>query len=297
MPIRIGTRGSRLALAQAQKVARLLDERGVGTEIVVISTQGDTVTGVPLHEIGGQGVFVRALDEAILAGTIDAAVHSMKDIPTKRPAGLSLSAVLTRDSPADFLVHRLPLERVQLIGTSSTRRRAQLLRHDPGVAIDNLRGNVDTRLRKLDEGHYDAIVLAEAGLDRLGIRVPGTRLPPETFVPSPNQGTIAVVGRDNAAVSAKLAALDDPVSRKDILLERAVMEELGGGCYTPMGIYSDTGHLIVEVLSLDGSRGERFERDLSDIGGARVFAREIKPKVDPLVQEACEALKLNRDDA
>lgn len=296
MPIRIGTRGSRLALAQAQKVAQLLDARGIGTELVVISTQGDTVTGVPLHEIGGQGVFVRALDEAILAGTIDAAVHSMKDIPTKRPAGLALSAVLTRDSPADFLVHKLPLERVQMIGTSSTRRRAQLLRHDPGIDVENLRGNVDTRLRKLDEGHYDAIVLAEAGLERLGIRVPGTRLPPETFVPSPNQGTIAVVGRDNAAISGKLAVLDDPVSRKDILLERAVMEELGGGCYTPMGIYSDTGHMIVEVLSLDGKRGERFERDVNDIGGARVFAREIKPKVDPLVQEACAALKLNGDE-
>lgn len=297
MPIRIGTRGSRLALAQAQKVARLLEERGVGTELVIISTQGDTVTGVPLHEIGGQGVFVRALDEAILAGTIDAAVHSMKDIPTKRPAGLSLSAVLTRDSPADYLVHKLPLERVQIVGTSSTRRKAQLLRHDPGVEVENLRGNVDTRLRKLDEGHYDAIVLAEAGLERLGIRVPGTQLPPETFVPSPNQGTIAVVGRDNAAISGKLSVLDDPVSRKDILLERAVMEELGGGCYTPMGIYSNTGHMIVEVLSLDGTRGERFERDLTDIGGARVFAREIKPKVEPLVQEAFAALKLDRDDA
>jgi hydroxymethylbilane synthase len=296
MPLKIGTRGSRLALAQAQKVAGMLNGRGIGTELVIVTTQGDSVTGVPLHEIGGQGVFVRALDEAILDGRIDAAVHSMKDIPTRRPAGLALSAVLTRDSPADFLVHKKPLDQVQLVGTSSTRRRAQLLRHDPGVEVENLRGNVDTRLRKLDEGQYDGIVLAEAGLERMGLRVPGTRLPPEIFVPSPNQGTIAVVGRDIPAVSGKLSMLDDPVSRKDILVERAVMEELGGGCYTPMGIYCSSGRLIVEVLSVDGRKGERFEHEAVDVGGARVFAREIKHIVEPFVREAYAALSLDRDE-
>jgi hydroxymethylbilane synthase len=297
MPLKIGTRGSRLALAQAQKVAGMLNGRGIGTEIVVLNTQGDRVTDVPLHEIGGQGVFVRALDEAILDGKIDAAVHSMKDIPSKRPAGLVLSAVLTRDSPADFLVHRKPIDRVHLVGTSSTRRKAQLLRHDPGVEVSDLRGNVDTRLRKLDEGLYDAIVLAEAGLQRLGLFVSGTRLPPEVFVPSPNQGTIAVVGRDTPAVIGKLSLLDDPTSRKDILIERAVMEELGGGCFTPMGIYCSQGHLIVEVLSVDGRRGERFGHEATDIGGARIFAREIKPEIEPLISEAYAALRLDTEGA
>src|SRR5512136_711881 len=129
MHLRIGTRGSRLALVQAERIAAQLRERGYQAELSIITTQGDTVNGIPLHEIGGQGVFVRALDDAILAGEIDAAVHSMKDIPAKRPAGLSTCAILKRDSPADFLAHSLPLEKVRIIGTSSTRRRAQLLRN------------------------------------------------------------------------------------------------------------------------------------------------------------------------
>ncbi|HPM62236.1 MAG TPA: hydroxymethylbilane synthase, partial [Methanoregulaceae archaeon] len=193
MPVRIGTRGSRLALAQAERVASLLRDCGTASEIVIITTKGDTVDGVPLHEIGGQGVFVRALDDAIIDGTIDAAVHSMKDIPAKRPDGLRTCAILKRDSPADFLVHTIPREEIRVIGTTSTRRRAQLLRYMEGILVKQLRGNVDTRLRKLTEGQYDAIVLAEAGLERMGLSVSGTRLSPQRFVPSPNQGTIAVV--------------------------------------------------------------------------------------------------------
>ncbi len=292
MPLKIGTRGSKLALAQAEKVAAMLQERGIGTEIVVMSTQGDTVDGVPLHEIGGQGVFVRALDDAILAGKIDAAVHSMKDIPSQRPPGLALAAVLKRDSPGDFLAHLEPLERVELVGTSSTRRRAQLLRHDPKVEVRNLRGNVDTRLRKLAEGQFDAVVLAEAGIERLGLKVPGTQLPVETFVPAPNQGTIAIVARDTPAITGKLSMLDDRETRNDILIERTIMEELGGGCFTPMGIYSKGGHVIIEVLSLDGSKGERFETDVADPEAARAFALGIRPQINPLIAEAYVALKL-----
>jgi hydroxymethylbilane synthase len=140
---------------------------------------------------------VRALDDAILRGEIDAAVHSMKDIPAVRPAGPVCCAVLERDSPADFLAHEGPLDAVRIVGSSSTRRRAQLLRDEPSLEIKQLRGNVDTRIRKLRERQYDAIVLAEAGLQRLGIRLPGEPLPTDRFVPSPNQGTIAVVCRDD----------------------------------------------------------------------------------------------------
>jgi hydroxymethylbilane synthase len=229
MSVKIGTRGSKLALAQTSTVTKKLSDAGIKSGQVIISTQGDTTTGVPLHEIGGQGVFVRALDDAILAGDIDCAVHSMKDIPAFRPAGLVIAAILKRDSAADYLAHKGPVHAVNVVGTSSTRRRAQMLRHDPGITIKDIRGNVDTRIRKLDAGEYDAILLAEAGLTRLGIRIKGERLPPEKFVPAPNQGTIAVVCRANPSLMEELSVLDHPQTRTDVAIERAVMEQLGGG--------------------------------------------------------------------
>ena len=208
MSLVIGTRGSALALAQTARVREQLGDAGVETTVRLVATAGDTVTGVPLHEIGGQGVFVRALDDAIRRDECDLAVHSMKDIPAKRPRGVTTAAVLPRDSPADFLVtpHAAP----HVIGSSSTRRRAQLLRRDPDLEVLPLRGNVDTRLKRLAEGRYDAIVLAEAGLDRLGIEVAGRRLDPSVFVPATNQGTIAVVSRDDPTLAVTLAgALED----------------------------------------------------------------------------------------
>ena len=249
MTLKIGTRGSRLALVQADRVCEMLRSNGITVERKIITTEGDINTGVPLHEIGGQGLFVRALDEAILRGEIDAAVHSMKDVPAVRPPGVITSAVLPRDSPADFLAHDKSIDLVKVVGTSSTRRKAQLLRHDPSVIVAALRGNVDTRLRKLAAGEYDAILLAEAGLERLSIKLPGVRLPPDKFVPSPNQGTIAVVSRVDPSLSETMSLLDDPVTRSDVGIERAVMEEVGGGCFTPLGIYCRNGHLIASVLS------------------------------------------------
>lgn len=290
MPVRIGTRGSRLARAQAERVAALLREQGSDSEIVTITTKGDTVDGVPLHEIGGQGVFVRALDDAILDGTIDAAVHSMKDIPAKRPAGLCTCAILKRDSPADFLVHSLPLDAIRVIGTTSTRRKAQLLRNMEGVSVKQLRGNVDTRLRKLAEGQYDAIVLAEAGLQRMELSVPGTRLSPLTFVPSPNQGTIAVVCRDDPSIRTMFAPLDHKQTRFDVEIERTVMEEVGGGCFTPQGIYSHQGHVVAEILSLDGTRQVWTEEELCSIEDARAFGRDLRRAGEELIREAYERL-------
>ncbi|MBP1929612.1 hydroxymethylbilane synthase [Methanolinea mesophila] len=296
MPLLIGTRGSRLALAQAARVCALLDREGIAAETVVITTPGDTITGVPLHEIGGQGVFVRALDDAILRGEIDCAVHSMKDIPARRPEGVTTCAILERDSPADFMVHLVPEDRIRVIGTSSTRRRAQLLRMNRSWEPAQLRGNVDTRLRKLEEGQYDAIVLAEAGLQRMGISVPGNRLPPDRFVPSPNQGTIAVVARDDPSVTGPLEILDHPPSRRDVNVERAVMEEVGGGCYTPQGIYCRDGLLIAEVLSLDGSRGVRMEERISDLKDARRVGRLLRDEAGDLIREAYRELGLKEDE-
>jgi hydroxymethylbilane synthase len=290
MSIRIGTRGSKLALAQAATVMKKLTSRGIECEQVIVSTQGDTSTQVPLHAIGGQGVFVRALDDAILAGEIDCAVHSMKDIPAYRPSGLVTAAILTRDSPADYLAHKGSMNAVQVIGTSSTRRRAQLLRHDPGITIKDLRGNVDTRIRKMGGGEYDAIVLAEAGLTRLSIRIPGERLPPEIFVPSPNQGTIAVVSRTDPSLQEVLSALDHPGTRTDVAIERAVMEQLGGGCFTPLGIYCKGGHLIAEVLSLDGTRAERIETDVTTIEQAREQGRKLHATAKDLIEDAYKKL-------
>lgn len=290
MSIKIGTRGSKLALAQTETVIRKLTKLGIEAETVIISTEGDTTTQVPLHAIGGQGVFVRALDDAILDGRIDCAVHSMKDIPAYRPSGLFTAAVLKRDSAADFIAHTRSIGGVKVIGTSSTRRRAQLLRHDPEITVKDLRGNVDTRLRKMSAGEYDAIILAEAGLTRLGLRVPGERFPPEKFVPSPNQGTVAVVSRADPSLMEVLSALDHPQTRTDVLIERAVMEQLGGGCFTPLGIYCRAGHLIAEVLALDGQRTERIETDVKTIEQAREQGRILQAKAQDLIDDAYKKL-------
>jgi hydroxymethylbilane synthase len=273
----------------------MLSALGIDSVQVVITTQGDATTGVPLHEIGGQGVFVRALDDAILAGTIDCAVHSMKDIPAYRPSGLVTAAVLQRDSAADYLAYKGSLNAVNVIGSSSTRRRAQLLRHDPEITLKDIRGNVDTRIRKMAGGEFDAIVLAEAGLTRLGIRLHGDRLPPEKFVPAPNQGTIAVVSRTDPSLMEQLSALDHSQTRTDVAIERAVMEQLGGGCYTPLGIYCRAGHLIAEVLSLDGKRTERIETSIGSIEQARTQGKIFQAKAKDLIDEAYRKLGIKNE--
>jgi hydroxymethylbilane synthase len=295
MSIKIGTRGSKLALIQTGIVEKKLAGMGIETEQVIIHTTGDTTTQVPLHEIGGQGVFVRALDDAILAGEIDCAVHSMKDIPVYRPSGLITAAILKRDSAADFIAYRGSLINVKIIGTSSTRRRAQLLRHDPSVTVKDLRGNVDTRIRKMSSGEYNAIILAEAGLARMGIRIQGERLPVEKFVPSPNQGTIAVVCRADPSLREMLSVLDHPQTRTDVMIERAVMEQVGGGCFTPLGIYCRDGHLIAEVLSLDGTRAERIDADIKTIDEAREQGRQLRDRAQNLIDEACNQLGITGD--
>jgi hydroxymethylbilane synthase len=214
----------------------------------------------------------------------------MKDIPAFRPSGLVTAAVLKRDSAADYLAYNGSLDAVKVIGTSSTRRRAQLLRHDPDISIKDLRGNVDTRIRKMNAGEFDAILLAEAGLTRLGIRIPGERFPIEKFVPAPNQGTIAVVSRTDPSLMEGLSNLDHSQTRTDVAVERAVMEQLGGGCFTPLGIYCHEGHLIAEVLSLDGTRTERIETDIQNIEQAREQGRRLHTSAKDLIDDAYQKL-------
>jgi len=292
MSLTVGTRGSRLAMAQTERVCTQLSDLGIETEVVEIKTVGDARTQVPMHQVGGQGIFVRALDDAILAGEIDFAVHSMKDIPAFRPEGLATAAILKRDSPADFLVHECDIEDIRVVGTSSTRRRAQLMRSSLDVEVRELRGNVDTRLRKLREGDYDAIVLAEAGMQRLDMDLPGTQLIPQWFVPSPNQGTIAVVSRNDPELCETLAAIDHPQTRLDTEVERAVMEEIGGGCFTPQGVFCEDGFLLAEVLSLDGSRYERVEDNGDSVEEGRLIGRKLHTISWDLIEEARQALGL-----
>ncbi len=293
--VRIGTRGSKLALAQTNTVLGLLANAGVPAESQIITTSGDAVLDRGLHQIGGQGVFVRELDNAILRGEIDAAVHSMKDIPAERPDGLITAAILPRDPPFDFFVFNRPVEEIYSVGTSSTRRRAQLLRYYqcmPQVRVEPLRGNVDTRLAKLNDGLYDAIVLAEAGLVRLGYHVNGVRLPADQFVPSPNQGTVAVVCRDTPELREVFAPLNDAQTAFDTGVERLVMEQVGGGCFTPQGIFCWDGHLIAEVLSLDGSRSDRIVEKVTSFEEATEIGIQFREIASELIEEARTVLGL-----
>ena len=275
----IGTRGSQLALAQTENVARLLKEQGVETSVKIIKTSGDRFTDRPLHAVsGGVGAFVRELDDVMLAGEIDIAVHSMKDMPTIRPPTLPTVAVLKRDTPFDILLtydgttlDELP--ELSIIGTSSLRRVAQIRRYRPDLITQELRGNIDTRLRKLKEGQYDGILLAKAGLERMGWDLEGEILSPGFFCPPPNQGTVAVVTRAGTEAEAAVSKLDHTESRIVTEIERILISELGGGCTTPIGSYAELTpdkkeiHVLAEVLSLDGREVVRVEEFIPMLGG------------------------------
>ncbi|BAI62997.1 probable porphobilinogen deaminase [Methanocella paludicola SANAE] len=269
--MRVGTRGSRLAMAQARKVCGLLSERGVEASPAIIKTSGDVHTSEPLHAMKGVGAFVREIDDRLLAGEVDIAVHSLKDVPTKRPEGLATAAVLKRESALDVAVTRegkklSELEEGAVVGTSSTRRAALIKKHYPHLRTNNIRGNVDTRLRKLGEGEYDAILLAEAGLIRLGMDIIKERLDPYDFVPSANQGVIAIVARPGTPEFDAVSALNDHDTWLETGVERAIASALDGGCVAPMGAYArlegDGLDVVCEVLSLDGRRQARVRETI-----------------------------------
>jgi hydroxymethylbilane synthase len=259
--LRIGTRGSMLAKWQAESVRkRLFAVAGVEAEIVIIKTAGDKLQHIPLTTIGGKGIFIKELEEALLEETIDLAVHSVKDIPTDTPSRLSFPAVCRRDDVRDCLVGTTlaSLRQGARVGTGSLRRQAQLLHLRPDLDIRDLRGNVDTRLRKVESGEYEAIMLSKAGLDRLGLsqRISEV-LSPEVCMPAVGQGAIAVECRLKDTEAADIVApLDDVETRTAIIAERALLGAVQGGCQVPLGAWArmERGELVLEacVCSADG---------------------------------------------
>lgn len=262
--VRIGTRGSKLAVAQSQWVQSWLRQHhDVAVELVTIRTTGDRFADQPVSRLGGKGVFVKEIEDALLAGSIDCAVHSMKDVPSELAPGLIIAAVPVREDPRDLLISASGVGLQQLprgarVGTSSLRRAAQLRAARADLDVRDVRGNVDTRLRKLSEGAFDALVLAAAGLRRLGIRPAGAEiLAPETFIPAIGQGALAIESRHDE-IADLFAALDDARTRIAVTAERAFLRRTGGTCHTPLAAHAtvdgDTVELRAMIAAPDGAQ-------------------------------------------
>ncbi|HJT31624.1 MAG TPA: hydroxymethylbilane synthase [Pirellulales bacterium] len=271
--LRLGTRGSALARWQAEWVAAQLRSEGIAVSLVPITTQGDRQQTGPVETIGGQGIFTKELQRALLDDQIDLAVHSLKDLPTDPVPGLGLGAVPERAPCGDVLITRrapsfAELPRGALIGTGSTRRRSQLRHARPDLRMADVRGNVDTRLRKLDDGQYDALVLAEAGLLRLGLIERVTQvLPKELILPAVGQGALGIeIRAADDELRQLLAPLDHCETHQAVIAERAMLAALRGGCLAPVGAWGriESGRLRLSgvVLSVDGRR--RIAAEVSD---------------------------------
>ncbi|ADB62537.1 porphobilinogen deaminase [Haloterrigena turkmenica DSM 5511] len=357
--LRLATRGSTLARRQASLVKEALEDRRYEVELVTVETTGDQIRDELIHRLGKTGAFVRELDERVLEGDLDGAVHSMKDMPTEQPQDLVTAAVPERGPPGDVLItpDGSTLEELPdgaTVGTSSLRRRAQLLSERPDLEVEPLRGNVDTRLEKLlapslQEEHqerseadkerkgnagdddyepeydrtvdewfddlselerqamereveteYDAIVLAQSGLERSGLAhsVDYRELPTGTFVPAPGQGALAVTARDGETARDIQSAIDFPRSRVETTVERTILAELGGGCIAPVGIYAvvqgEYVHATVNVFDRDGEESVEGSRDLpveAHAEAAREFARDLADR------GAAELIEAAREDA
>jgi hydroxymethylbilane synthase len=296
--MRIGTRGSALARRQAALIEEALAAAypEIGTEVVIIRTQGDVITGVPLSKVGGKGIFVKEIEDALLRGVIDLAVHSMKDVPSELPAGLHIGAVTEREDPRDVMVSRTARGLADLpdgarIGTSSLRRTAQLLAHNHHWRVVSIRGNLDTRMRKLETERLDAIVVAAAGMHRMGFRERIVEyIDPDVLLPPMGQGALAIECREDSDINDLIAFLHHPESGLAVSGERAFLRRLAGGCQVPIGVYGEEtdGRLTLRgmVSSLDGSevfRG-RLQGDNPDAVGTEL-AEEL------LVQGAGEVLR------
>ena len=271
--LRLGTRGSALARAQTAGLAARLQEMnpGLAVEEVIVRTRGDAMLGSPIHELGGKGLFVKEIEDALLGGEIDAAVHSLKDLPSELPEGLILAAIPEREEPWDALVSRggesiRGLAPGSRIGTSSLRRIAQIRRYRRDLEIVELRGNVDTRLEKVAAGEADAAVLALAGLKRLGLEERATEsIAPELMLPAAGQGALAIETRvDDAATRSLMERLEHPVTKQAVMAERAVMARLEGGCQLPLAVFAEmrtAGFQIkTRLASVDGERMVEKER-------------------------------------
>ncbi|NPA33283.1 MAG: hydroxymethylbilane synthase [Aquificae bacterium] len=284
MKIRIGTRKSKLALWQANYVKKKLEELwGVEVELVKITTTGDKITDVPLAKIGGKGLFVKEIEKALLEGEIDLAVHSLKDLPMELPRGLTLGAVTKREEPYDVLISRSGKKLSELpsgsvVGTSSLRRRVQILRRRPDLKVETLRGNVDTRMRKLNEGLYDAIVLAYAGVKRMGYEEHVTEVLKD-FIPAVGQGSLAIeIRKDDQKVKKLVEPLNDEESYTCAICERAFLRELEGGCQVPIGAFATLkGDQITLRAFVSDLNAERFIE--GQLTGKREEAEEVGRKL------------------
>lgn len=261
----IGSRGSQLALWQANHIKARLEARGIETRIEIIHTRGDKILDSPLHQVGGKGLFTKEIEEALIDGRIDLAVHSLKDLPTELPKGLTLAAIPEREDPRDAIIggklHEL--KPGAKVGTSSLRRVAQLRKIRPDLDVQSVRGNVDTRIKKVEKREYDAIVLAAAGLLRLGWgNIIAEIFEPDVMCPAVAQGALAIETRESGAGFDACAALDHPWTRLAITAERALLAELGGGCQVPIGAFTVLEntelYLTGAVFSPDGLKMIRF---------------------------------------
>jgi hydroxymethylbilane synthase len=292
--LRIGSRGSQLALWQANHISALLSARGHEVEIEIIHTTGDKITDVALAKVGTKGMFTKEIEEALAAGRVDLAVHSLKDLPTELPRGFEIAAITKREDPRDAFCSRHyskieDLPKNARVGTSSLRRQAQLKAVRPDLDIHPLRGNVDTRLRKLEQREYDAIILASAGLKRLGkTELVKQIIPAEIMCPAAGQGALGIEIREgDAATRELLAFLNDPAARAATTCERALLNRLGGGCQVPIGALAEVRenasngklHLESIVADPDGTtllRDSRAGDDPEKLGndaGAALLAR------------------------
>ncbi len=283
--VRIGARGSLLSVTQTEWVAEQLRARGLHVEVHKIKTTGDKIQDVPLAKIGGKGLFVKEIEDALLSGAIDLAVHSMKDMPTKIPDGLHIGAIPKREDPRDALITRNNITWANLpsgskIGTSSLRRQAQLKRSRPDLLFAPLRGNLDTRIRKLSNGEIDAIVLATAGLNRMGWQDKITeRLSVDVSLPAIGQGALAIECKiEDQQTNAAIAFLNDPKTACEIAAERALMIRLEGGCQTPIAGFAEESAgeitLTAVVLNLDGTQIVR-ERQTAPIAQAAALGTRV----------------------
>jgi hydroxymethylbilane synthase len=273
--LRIGSRGSQLALWQAHHISALLREHGHEIELEIIKTTGDKITDVALAQVGTKGMFTKEIEEALAEERIDLAVHSLKDLPTELPAGFEIAAITKRESPLDVFCSRHYAGIEQLpqggrVGTSSLRRQAQLKALRPDLEIHPLRGNVDTRLRKLESGEYDAIILAAAGLNRLGkTELVKQVISAAVMCPAAGQGALGIEIRLGDSVTRQqLAFLNDTAARASTTCERALLNKLGGGCQVPIGAFAElrSGRLHLEgvVAHPDGSKVLRESREGDD---------------------------------
>ena len=302
VPLRLGTRGSPLALCQSGLIAAEIERRGTPVELVTIRTSGDVATG-RLAAQGGKGLFVKEIEEALLRHQIDVAVHSLKDVPASLPKGLVLVATPPRADARDVLISAAGVGIASLpagtrVGTSSLRRRAQLLALRPDLAVAEMRGNVDTRLGKLASGQVDAILLAAAGLERLGLSPAGmVFLAPKVFMPAIGQGILALEARaDDSAVHAVLRPFDDPATRAAADAERAFLVTIGGDCHTPLAAHArvrgDRLQMEAMVAAVDGSEmiGDTFEGSVTSAAaiGARLATALLSRGAAALIARAAD---------